>query len=121
MALTTLSFVLLLGSVCGWFLGGQTLRAIAFPLGFLLLLVPFPVFFRSWVETLLQHSSAAAAFVFFKVIGTPVYHEGLSFLLPGITLEVAPECSGIHSTLALFITSLLAGYFSCDLPGGEAH
>jgi exosortase/archaeosortase family protein len=31
------------------------------------------------------------------------------FRLPGISLEVAPECSGIHSTLVLFITSLLAG------------
>jgi exosortase/archaeosortase family protein len=31
------------------------------------------------------------------------------FRLPGMSLRVAPECSGIHSTLVLFITSLLAG------------
>jgi exosortase C (VPDSG-CTERM-specific) len=111
LALTTLSFVLLLGGICGWFLGTQTLRSIAFPLGFLLLMVPFPAFFRSWLETRLQYSSAAAAFAFFKVLGTPVYHQGLTFQLSGITLEVAPECSGIHSSLALFVTSLLAGYF----------
>ena len=35
--------------------------------------------------------------------------QGLFFQLPGIRLEVAPECSGIHSTLVLFITSLIAG------------
>jgi exosortase len=32
------------------------------------------------------------------------------FSLPGISIEVAKECSGIHSTLALFIVSLLAGH-----------
>jgi exosortase C (VPDSG-CTERM-specific) len=111
LALTTLSFVLLLGGVCGWFLGGRTLRSIAFPLGFLLLMVPFPAFFRSWLEIRLQYSSAAAASAFFKVVGTPVFHQGLTFQLSTISLEVAPECSGIHSSLALFITSLLAGYF----------
>ena len=32
------------------------------------------------------------------------------FSLPGITIEVAKECSGIRSSLVLLITSLLAGH-----------
>ena len=32
------------------------------------------------------------------------------FELPGIAIEVAKECSGIRSSLALIITSLIAGY-----------
>jgi exosortase/archaeosortase family protein len=34
----------------------------------------------------------------------------LTFHLPGIVIIVAEECSGIRSTLVLFITSMLAGY-----------
>ena len=39
----------------------------------------------------------------------PFLRDGLEFRLPDITLQVAPECSGIHSTWVLFITSLVAG------------
>jgi exosortase C (VPDSG-CTERM-specific) len=116
LALSTLSLVLLFGGVCCLFLGKETLAAIAFPLGFLLFMVPFPVWLRESMETFLQHSSAAAAFGFFKLSGATVFNHGLVFELPGFSIEVAPECSGIHSSLALFITSLLAGYFFLRSP-----
>lgn len=111
LALTTLSFVLLFWGICGWYLSKQALRSIAFPLGILLLMVPFPVFLRTWIESSLQYGSAMAALGMFEVTGTPVFNRDLIFQLPDITLRVAPECSGIQSTVALLITSLLAGYF----------
>src|SRR5206468_3448993 len=46
--------------------------------------------------------------------------EGLFFHLPGIVIEVAKECSGIHSTLVLFITSLLAGHLFLRSPWKKA-
>jgi exosortase C (VPDSG-CTERM-specific) len=116
LALSTLSLLLLFGGVCCLFLGKETLTAIAFPLGFLLFMVPFPVWLRSSMETFLQHSSAVAALGFFKLSGTPVFNHSMVFELPGFSIEVAPECSGIHSSLALFITSLLAGYFFLRSP-----
>jgi exosortase C (VPDSG-CTERM-specific) len=111
LALTTLSFLMFFGAVCSLFLGKPTLRALAFPLGFLVFMVPIPVFLASGIETFLQYGSAAVAFGLFKLSGTPVFYRGLSFQLPGFSMQVAPQCSGIHSSLALFITSLLAGYF----------
>ena len=47
--------------------------------------------------------------MFFTATGMSFLRNGLFFQLPGIQLQVAPECSGIHSTLVLFITSLVAG------------
>jgi exosortase/archaeosortase family protein len=41
---------------------------------------------------------------------------GLVFQLPSITLNIASECSGIHSSVVLFITSLLAGYIFLQSP-----
>lgn len=117
LALSMLSLVLLLAGICACFLGPKTLRSLAFPLGFLLVMVPLPTAVTAWIQTALQNSSADAAHMFFLLGGTSVFREETYFELPGMRLLVAPECSGIHSTLALFITSLLAGYFFLRSPG----
>jgi exosortase C (VPDSG-CTERM-specific) len=116
LALTTASYVLLLGGLGGWFLGRELLCAIVFPVAFLCFMVPMPVFMTNGIETFLQHGSAEVAYMLYSLAGTPVFRQELVFQLPGITLQVAPECSGIHSTLALFITSLLAGHFFLRSP-----
>jgi exosortase C (VPDSG-CTERM-specific) len=109
LAWNTFSFFLLFigaGCLC---LGRQTLRALAFPLGFLIFLVPFPVIVRDAIESFLQHRSADAAELLFGLAGTPLLRHGVEFQLPGFSLQVALECSGIRSSLVLFITSLVAG------------
>jgi len=116
LALATIAFLLCLGAVCSWFLGRARLRALAFPLLFLVFMIPLPVAVLSWVEFELQRGSAAVAHGLFSLAGTTVYVEQLVFQLPGITIEVAPECSGIHSSLALLITSVLAGYYFLTSP-----
>ncbi|HZZ18195.1 MAG TPA: archaeosortase/exosortase family protein, partial [Opitutaceae bacterium] len=77
--------------------------------GMLILLVPLPVGVRAWMESSLQHWSAQTAVVMLDLAGTPVFNTGNSLQLSDISLQVAPECSGIHSSVALFITSLVAG------------
>jgi exosortase C (VPDSG-CTERM-specific) len=109
LALMTLSCLLSLIASFFVFLGRETLRKIAFPLGFLIFAVPFPGFLQAWIVGFLQQTSAQAAEVFFWMSATPVFRHGLVFDFPGFSLEVAPECSGIHSSLVLFITSLVAG------------
>jgi len=52
--------------------------------------------------------------------GMPVFRQGLDFQLPGMRMAVAPECSGIHSSLVLFITSLLAGQLLLRSPWKRA-
>src|SRR5579862_7197194 len=106
---TILVFFLLFVSACCFSLGRETIRTLAFPIGFLAFMVPFPDWLTTRIETFLQYASAMTAQALFGLTGMPVVREGLKFLLPGMCLEVAPECSGIHSTLVLFITSLLAG------------
>jgi exosortase C (VPDSG-CTERM-specific) len=110
LSLTTLSFLLLFTGICAWFLGRPLLRSVAFPLAFLFLMVPLPSPVTQWIEGCLQSGSLAVAVGLFRLSTTPVFSSGLTIQLPDISLEVAPECSGLHSTLALFITSLLAGY-----------
>lgn len=109
MALAMYAQALLIAALGCLFLGRETLRVMAFPLGFLLFLAPFPVRVEQGLEALLQNASSMVAYGIFRLAGTPVFNEGNYFRLPGFSLEVAPECSGIHSTIALFLTSLVAG------------
>ena len=109
LALSMGSLVLLLaGSAC-FFLGRQTLRVFAFPLAFLVFLAPFPVGVETSLETMLQQGSSATAHFFLSLAGMPVFRNGTYLQLPGFAMQVAPECSGIRSTVALLLTSLVAG------------
>src|SRR6266704_5578620 len=110
LALMALSYLcLLLGGGFALF-GAVTLHTLAFPAAFLFFTVPFPDFVYRRIEDFLQQGSAEAAYWFLKLSGTPVFRQGTELQLPGFGLEVAPECSGIHSSLVLLITSLLAGH-----------
>lgn len=114
------AFLLYFFGICGSFLGGQFLRVHAFALGFLVFMVPIPTVAIGMIDTFLQYGSAAVARVLFTMLGTPLLQSGLVFQLPGINLQIAPECSGIHSSLVLFIVSVLAGYFFLRRPWNRA-
>lgn len=109
-ALSVGSFVFAVIAAAAWFLGRPILKTLAFPFGSLVFMVPMPLSVMSAVESLLQHGSAVTAHWFFLLSGMPVFRDQTLFMLPGFSMEVAPECSGIRSSLALFITSTFAGY-----------
>ena len=109
LALRTLAFVFGWIAIAVWSLGGGFMRGIAFPAGFLLFMTPLPPEIVGAIETGLQHASAEVSAWLFSLVNIPYYRTELSFQLPNLTLEVAPECSGIRSSLVLFITSLVAG------------
>jgi exosortase len=90
--------------------GARALRTSLFPVLFLFLMVPIPDFLLDRVIYWLQTWSADASYAVFELVGVPVLRTGLFFSLPGFTVEVAKECSGIRSSLVLLITSLLAGH-----------
>lgn len=110
-AVTTLSFVLAIAGACAWFAGRPAFQSLRFPLMFLAFMIPIPGAALGAVETFLQHGSAVFAKAFFSLAGSTYFAQGLVIELPGITLHVAPECSGIRSTLVLFIVSVLTGHF----------
>jgi exosortase len=89
--------------------GFTALKRALFPSLFLVFLIPIPTFILDPLVRVLQRGSAEAAYLVLKLVGVPIYREGFVFSLPGFTVEVAEQCSGIRSSLALFITSIVAG------------
>ena len=83
-----------------------------FALAFLLWLVPWPQFLVDEVIEWLQYSSAFFARIFFVAARIPVSLDGLLLTIPGLALNIAPECSSIRSSLLLiFVTMILAQLF----------
>jgi exosortase C (VPDSG-CTERM-specific) len=110
LALMTLSFLCCFWGACLAILGSKLMGQVAFPAGFLLFMVPLPVGCLANIDTFLQHTSAATSEAFFRLAGESVMRDHLVLHLPGFSLRVAPECSGIHSTMVLLITSVLASH-----------
>jgi exosortase len=59
------------------------------------------------IVRLLQEGSATSARLLFAIAGVPVVHEGTLITLPGLTVEVARECSSIRSSLMLVVTTMV--------------
>src|SRR5208282_917322 len=108
--------VAMLATVLAWagafalFFGANALREASFPFLFLVFMIPIPEPLLSRTILFLQEQSANAAALFFRISGIPVFREGFIFTLPGVSIRVAEECSGIRSTLALLIMAVFAGH-----------
>lgn len=99
-----------------FFFGGERFRCFLFPMLFLYFLVPMPLAVEHAVTVFFQQWSGLAADVLLRLTGTPVYREGMILQLPGLAIEVAEECSGIRSSVVLFMTSLLAAHMFLRSP-----
>lgn len=105
-----LSFYLFTVSVTILCLGSRLAHAIAFPLGFLAFIVPFPEWAANGLEIASEHASAEVLSWMLSLSRAVYFRDGVVFSFPGLTIQVAQECSGIRSSFVLFITSLLAGH-----------
>jgi len=104
------SYLALLVAGAFLFLGGGWMKEAAFPVCFLVFMIPLPEGAVDWMEHILMAASAEATNWLFELSGIPVIRTGQIFQLPGMTLEVAQQCSGIRSSWVLFITAVLASY-----------
>jgi exosortase len=78
-----------------------------FPVCFLFWMVPIPEFVLNPIVRLLQEGSVASARLLFAIAGVPIAYEGMLITIPGLTVEVARECSSIRSSLMLVVTTMV--------------
>jgi exosortase len=92
------------------FWGSTAFKRALFPLLFLFFIVPIPMNLMDTFIYALQWGSSEATALIFSALGTPYYREGFVFQMQTVTIEVAKECSGIRSTMAMVITGVLASH-----------
>lgn len=98
--------------------GAKTFRRARFAVFLLLFTIPIPNFLLNHVIVFLQVQSYSAACWVLDVLRLYPIKEGFSIILPDVSVEVARQCSGIRSSIALLIISVLYGrYFLRTNPG----
>jgi exosortase len=107
------AFVLAVVGLCLYFLGKPMTRELAFPLAFLLFMVPTPGGVLDIISAPLQVLSARMAVALAGLSGVAVQNEGVNLLIPAkhIAFEVAVACSGLHSLTAMCMLAALMAYF----------
>jgi exosortase len=120
LSLEILSLVILWISAFVYCYGRESFIKARFPLLFLLLLVPIPEFVIGRAIFALQAGSSDVAYGLFRILNIPVLKEGFILQLPTVNLEVAKECSGIRSSIALMITVLVAAELGLRSPWRKA-
>jgi exosortase A len=89
-------------------LGMQQLRALAFPLAFLLLMVPNGEGLIPPMMEFTADFTVAAV----KMIGIPVFREGLFFTLPSGEWSVVEGCSGLRYLISSITLGVLYAYLT---------
>ena len=108
--------VSMLGMVIWWIgsfvlcFGTRMARQFLFPLCFLVWLVPIPAPALNKIVAFWQQGSATSASVLFSALGIPVTQNGIILSIPGLTLEVAQECSSLRSSLMLIVTTMVLAH-----------
>ena len=116
LVLMTCSFLCFVAAGGFFFLGRDWMRAAAFPLAYLIFVVPMPDAMTEALEMASKSAAAEVANLLFHFTGTPFLRAGPIFQLPNITIEVAQQCSGIRSSLVLLLTSILAANLFLKTP-----
>jgi exosortase len=110
--LTRVSFVVVLAGLVLFVAGTEHFRVLAFPIAFLLLMVPLPAIIFNHIAFPLQMLASRLGETAIAAGGIPVLREGNVLLLPNKTLEVAEACSGIRSLISLLTLAIVLGYFT---------
>jgi exosortase len=110
--LTRVSMIGVLAGLILYLAGWTQLRILAFPIAFLLFMVPLPAIIFNQLAFPLQLLASRLGEVAISATGVPVLREGNVLLLPGRALEVAEACSGIRSLLSLLMLAIVLGYFT---------
>ena len=110
-----LTRIAIVGTLTGavlYVLGREHVRILAFPLVFLLLMIPIPAIIFNQIALPLQLVASQMGEQTLSALQVPVLREGNIIVLPHAILEVAEACSGIRSLVSLLTLGIVYAYFA---------
>jgi exosortase len=114
--LTRISLIGVAAGIVLFLWGWRHLRILAFPLAFLLLMVPLPAIIFNQIAFPLQLLASQVGEAAISAAGIPVLREGNILELPATRLEVAEACSGIRSLVSLLTLAIVLAHFTEERP-----
>jgi exosortase len=110
--LARLSMLGVLAGIVLYLYGWRHLRLLAFPIAFLVLMIPIPTILFNQIAFPLQLVASRFGELALTAVGIPVLREGNVITLSNTSLEVAEACSGIRSLVSLLTLAIVLGYLS---------
>jgi len=95
----SLAMIVLIAGVVWYLLGMAALRRLAFPIGFLVFMVPLP--FVEPLSVPMAQLTGTAAAVAVRLFGVSITISGSQVTLPNAALVVGAQCSGLRSIVSL--------------------
>ena len=91
--------------------GRKILAIVIFPLGYLVFMVPFWSGAIIKLSNILKILSTTLSYNIIRMLGYPIFRDGVVLHLSNGALEVADPCSGIRSLMALLALGTVIAYF----------
>jgi exosortase len=110
--LSRVSLIITLAGIVLFLFGWAHFRILAFPLAFLVLMIPLPAIVFNRIAFPLQLLASQVGESAISAANIPVLREGNVLVLANTSLEVAEACSGIRSLVSLITLGLVFGYFA---------
>ncbi len=104
------SLLVLLGGLILFLAGWRMLRAVSFPLAYLIWMIPIPVIIYNQITFPLQLIASRLATSWLELAQVPVLRDGNILVLSNYSLEVVEACSGIRSLMTLTALAVAYGY-----------
>jgi len=114
--ITRVSLIVVLAGSVLFLFGWRMLGLVAFPIAFLVLMIPIPAIIFNQIAFPLQILASKFGEVVLQAANIPVLREGNIIALANVRLEVAEACSGIRSLISLLTLGIVYGYFTDSRP-----
>ena len=106
------SLLVLLAGMILFLAGWKFLRAVSFPLAFLIFMIPLPAIIYNQITFPLQLLASRFATFWLELVRVPVLRDGNVLVLSNYSLEVVEACSGIRSLMTLISLAVIYAYFA---------
>jgi exosortase len=104
------SLLVLLAGMILFLAGWKMLRAVSFPLAYLIWMIPIPVIIYNEITFPLQLIASRLATAGLELAQVPVLRDGNILVMSNYSLEVVEACSGIRSLMTLMALAVAYGY-----------
>lgn len=105
------SLIVLISGIIVFLAGGPTLRSVAFPIGYLIFMIPLPALVYYQLTFPMQLWASRLGTHGLVILGVHTLRHGNLLMLPNVTLEVVEACSGVRSLLSLLAAVVAYGYW----------
>jgi exosortase len=107
LSVMTLSLVPVLYGMVAFLYGADIARRLAFPIGYLLLLVPPPMGILDAVTLPMRHGASVATEAVLQLAGYPIFRHGLLLSMGEHDIFMGQPCSGFRSLITMLSLALV--------------